>query len=300
MLLSLSHSVRHDRRRSPAFTLIELLVVIAIIALLMSILMPCLQRVRKQARAVRCQGNLRQWGVVLTVYALDNNGLLPWWNVIESGPGYSGVWYWGERIAYWDGSKGVFYDPPRWSTGKYKGILTCPAASTPANKTGKGNALGGTFLAWGLGVDTDSHETAGWIRGFGSYGKSLALEGNDNLDENQRNLRAQDVKYPARIPVFMDSAWYFGCLDPFDPPPPCDAIPTSWYGVSPRSTPFCMNRHDGCVNGLFLDWSVRRVGVKELWTLTWLRNFNTAGSWTKAGGAQPEDWPQWMRRFKDY
>jgi prepilin-type processing-associated H-X9-DG protein len=61
-----------------------------------------------------------------------------------------------------------------------------------------------------------------------------------------------------------------------------------------------MNRHDGAVNGLFLDWSVRRLGLKELWTLKWLRGFNTGGRWTKQGGAQPEDWPEWMRRFKDY
>ena len=51
---------------------------------------------------------------------------------------------------------------------------------------------------------------------------------------------------------------------------------------------------------LFMDWSVRKVGLKELWTLKWNRNFDTAGPWTKAGGVKPEDWPEWMRRFKDY
>ena len=58
-----------------AFTLIELLVVISIIAVLMAILMPALQRVRKQARDSVCRSNLRQWGVVFYLYMDDNDGL---------------------------------------------------------------------------------------------------------------------------------------------------------------------------------------------------------------------------------
>ena len=74
----------------------------------------------------------------------------------------------------------------------------------------------------------------------------------------------------------------------------------------PRTEPLggeedsCINRHDGYINGLFLDWSARRIGLKELWTLKWNRQSDTAGPWTRAGGVQPEDWPEWMRRFKDY
>jgi hypothetical protein len=47
----------------------------------------------------------------------------------------------------------------------------------------------------------------------------------------------------------------------------------------------------GYVNGLFLDWSVGKVGRKELWTLQWSRDFDTTGRWAKAGGVQPEDRP---------
>jgi prepilin-type processing-associated H-X9-DG protein len=63
---------------------------------------------------------------------------------------------------------------------------------------------------------------------------------------------------------------------------------------------FCLDRHNGAINGLFMDWSARKIGLKRLWTLRWHRSYNTEGPWTKAGGVTPADWPQWMRDFKEY
>jgi len=59
------------------FTLIELLVVIAIIALLMAILMPALQRVKKQAQEVLCRNNLKQYGYATRMYIDNNKGFFP-------------------------------------------------------------------------------------------------------------------------------------------------------------------------------------------------------------------------------
>jgi prepilin-type N-terminal cleavage/methylation domain-containing protein len=75
------------RRPLYAFTLIELLVVIAIIALLMAILMPALDRVKKQAKSVACQTNLRQWALIFSMYMDENDGYFAYGDS-------SGRWRW--------------------------------------------------------------------------------------------------------------------------------------------------------------------------------------------------------------
>jgi prepilin-type N-terminal cleavage/methylation domain-containing protein len=64
-------------RRKQAFTLIELLVVIGIIAVLLSILLPTLAKVRQQALNANCASNIRQIIMGCHSYAADNKGFLP-------------------------------------------------------------------------------------------------------------------------------------------------------------------------------------------------------------------------------
>jgi len=278
--------------RKGAFTLIELLVVIAIIALLMGILMPALSRVRKQARAVTCQALLKQWGVIWAMYCDDNNG-----RFCEAGDlGWQrGTWVLALRPQYRTKSK----------------ILLCPSASK------RRSSASGDIVEYG-GSDQSYIMGAGGVfdwREEASYGGNNWLyyaQGSGTIQGRPIpwNWKTKDVRGASEVPVFADAMWRGGgpCYRTSETgqlsrsfnrivPPQFDG---QWISYDHEMMHFAINRHQTGTNVLFMDWSVRPVGLKELWTLRWHRNYPTSGPWTQAGGAQPSDWPKWMRGFKDY
>ena len=105
----------------------------------------------------------------------------------------------------------------------------------------------------------------------------------------------------SQIPVLGDGTWHDAWpRDTDTPAPTMDAFGIGNQGTSGEMDHFCIDRHNGFMNMLYMDWSIRNTGLKELWTIKWHRDFNTMGPWTRAGGVMPSDWPRWLQLYKDY
>ena len=263
---------RGSKRFLTGFTLIELLVVIAVIALLMAILTPALAHVRKQAKAVACQSVLSQWGKIFIVYTMHNDGYFA--------SGSSGE--------MWTTTLEPFYREPE--------LRLCPMATQLAAPGGSPAPWGGKFLAWGAFDST--YAMLGLEGVYGSYGMNGHVSNPaphvkvDPWGRNtKRNWRSPDVKGAANIPLFLDCTYLGGLPESHDQPPQYDG--DCQYGLSgPGMKAFCIDRHNGYINGLFVDFSVREIGLKELWKLKWHREFDT--------NAATPIWPEWMKNFKDF
>jgi len=236
-----------------AFTLIELMVVIAIIALLLSILLPSLQQARQQAWGVSCLSKEKQWGYYFGIFLNDHDGK------------FTGLDYhkWTDILEPY--------------TKDSPGINFCPAATRTLNEGGRGAGA-----AWEEEGRKGSYGTNYWIRDK----KYMVLP---TFYPQDGWWESFEVKEAENVPVLMDCAYSSGLPLYQNPPPEYDGQ-TSSYTEMQCMCFFCLNRHRGAVHGLFMDFSVRKVGLKELWNLRWHQNWN-------ADHAPPPEWPEWMKDF---
>jgi prepilin-type N-terminal cleavage/methylation domain-containing protein/prepilin-type processing-associated H-X9-DG protein len=222
---------------SRGFTLIELLTVIAVIGILAAILIPVVGRVRDSARATQCVSGLRQIGIALHLYADDHDERFPAANDGgATGDDFTSGTIWCSAL-----------DPylPRRIDGRNlrdHELFTCPSANYP------GYTIEQTFRTYSY-----TGAALGLLPGGGS---------------NPRvGRRPADIPDHSRIPLVVEgkalnnsantqSNWSWANVQP------------DLSASSPEQTNCLDFRHNGRMNVLYVDVSVRSSSLAEFKQIT--------------------------------
>jgi prepilin-type N-terminal cleavage/methylation domain-containing protein len=275
-----------------AFTLIELLVVIAIIGLLMSLLLPAIQRAREAASRARCANNLSQLALACFNYATDHNNNLP----LGGSPG--GDDGWAVQLAPYLEITIVYQDDPPKLVAPVAAIFYCPSRRAP-NVYGDGKAQTDYVGVGNVTVNPTTNKAAwaGLIVPSVNYPgtdrprKVNLLSGVPDGASNTLLFAEKAVKSRSDIEAGNDEndqkgytyGWPSAACPPPppSPPPPCTELDTvRWY----NSRPSFGSEHYGSLNAVTLDRTLRRL------TYNGLNSFGLAIC-TRMGN-EPVDWSQ--------
>lgn len=239
------------RQVRSAFTLVELLVVIGIIALLISVLLPALNRARQQANAVACASNLRQLGMAMQLYI----------NGYQYYPGHLQKTAGGQLYAIWPtrlravmkitGGNGMnlFRCPARSEEFEWKANNTTPPVAGPAEED-YGYKAGESLLISAL---VNGSRFSYGYNDWGAYDKFMTAPrglGGDMWNPGQY-IKASRVRVPADV-IAISEGKADGIFD-------FNVDPNDVKNEAPEGV------HKGAANILYCDGHVVGKPAKDLW-----------------------------------
>lgn len=178
------------RRGGAAFTLIELLVVIAIIAVLASLLLPALTRVKALSHEKSCASNLRQVNLTLMMYADDHADFYPL-ELTEHNPHRELL---TKLEAYQPGVGSALYCPQARFSERYaqSSAYTPKGGTDSVIDTPTNRALGNiSYVYWSFQTNKYCPEAAGFWRETANFiPRQIKLGGVVWLDANKPELDA--------------------------------------------------------------------------------------------------------------
>jgi prepilin-type N-terminal cleavage/methylation domain-containing protein len=277
-------------QKSKGFTLIELLVVIAIIALLLAVVMPALRMAKRQAQAVICRSNLKQWALVFYLYTEDYDGSFPQSDTLSQNDPIN------PEDAYFLGATLPYY--------KDEDLRMCPATKTlDREPAGFEVNVGGTFIDWGPLPSSVSGDNWWDSLASGSYGfNDWCADPPPGMNyywgtlECENAIRKINHKSAYKIPMVFDCVNCDAAPREYDLAPTDEEHLTDEYNATWQSHAMklmSIDRHHGGIDVAFADLHAEHVGIKRLWSLKWHANYNTSA-------LPPNAWPPWLQNYKDY
>ncbi len=211
---------------------------------------------RRRAKEMVCLSNLHKWGVLFDAFTKDRNG------------------YFMDRDA---ANAMIYMFRDEYDETLDERMWLCPSAIKLMSEGGVN-----PNMAW---EDSGIH---------GSYVINLwTTRGDPDSYHLEWYWGSPNIPGAQYAPMLLDGQWKDTEPYPEDDPPLFET--SIWLPNEQEMQRACVNRHNGGVNVLFMDFSVRKVGLKELWRLKWHREWPVMGT--------PEnpypDWPEWMSNFKD-
>lgn len=197
------------RKKKTGFTLMELLVVISIIALLLSIMLPSLNKAKELARTLVCKSNMRQIGLAFNTYASDYEDYLPSHRVVSGSTVFDQVNSL-ERVseyvaADWEEREFIRHNQPGQPlvTVKYSPIFICPSDKTP---------VAGFVIAQSYGTNIGADRTR-YGMGYGISNIDCATEYRDHIlngtpfPDDLRSRKLSRISRPADCVFMADTDW---------------------------------------------------------------------------------------------